>query len=381
METSAALLVLTSAACAVACVGLARPLATRCGLTDRPDGRRKLHPRPVPLCGGLGVFAAALLGLGAVAALRPEVADALAARPGPALLLLAGAAVVAAVGLLDDFIDLRARHKLLGQAVASLVVIVPGGCAIERLAVLGVEFELGLLAVPATLFWFLAAINALNFLDGLDGLLGVVGVVILGSLASIALATGNAFAGCVALAVAGALLGFLVFNLPPATAYLGDCGSLLVGLVVAALAVESGRRGPAVALAGPAALLALPILDTAAAIVRRKLTGRGVAEPDRGHFHHDLQRRYGRPWPALAAAALLGLIGATGALAGTRFGDDRYPLGAGATVVAVLAATGWFGGHEVRLVAAKLRGLIVHPIPVLVVPKPPVRSRRGSVRR
>lgn len=380
MGTAAALLVLVSAACAVAGVALARPLATRCGLTDRPDGRRKLQARPIPVCGGLGVFAAALLGLGAVAALRPEVADALAARPGRALALLAGAAVIAAVGLLDDLVNLRPRHKLLGQAVAAMIVIGPGGCVIERLAVLGVEFDLGLLAVPVTLFWFLAAINALNFLDGLDGLLGVVGVVILGGLAVMALGAGNAFAGVIALAAAGALLGFLVFNRPPATAYLGDCGSLLVGLVVAALAIEGSRRGSAVTLAGPAALLVLPILDTAAAIVRRKFTGRGIAEPDRGHFHHGLQRRYGGPWPVLAAATLLGSLGAAGALAGSHFGDDRYPLGAAATVVAVLAATGWFGGHEVRLVAAKLRRL-ARPLPVLVVPKPPVRSRRGSVRR
>ncbi len=381
MGTAAALLVLVVPACAVACVALARPLATRCGLTDRPDGTRKLHPKPVPLCGGLAGFAAALLGLGAVAALRPEVADALTARPGPAFMLLVGAVAVAAVGLLDDLVDLRARHKLLGQAVASLIVIVPGGCVIERLAVLGVEFELGLLAAPVTLVWFLAAINALNLLDGMDGLLGVVGVIVFASLAALASATGDAFACYVALAAAGALLGFLVFNLPPATAYLGDSGSLLVGLVVAALTVETSRRGPAVALAGPAALLVLPILDTAAAIARRTLTGRGIAEPDRGHFHHRLQRRYAGAWPALAAAALLGLIGAAGALAGGHTGDDRYPLGAGGVVVAVLAATGWFGGHEVGLVAAKLRGLIAHPVPALAVPKPPVRSRRGSGRR
>ena len=380
MGTSAALLVLLGAACAVAGVALARPLAERCGLTDRPDGCRKRQAKPVALCGGLGVFAATLLGLVAVAALRPEVADALIARPAQALALLAGAAVIATVGLLDDFVPLRPRYKLVGQAAASLVVIVPGGCVIERLALLDVEFELGLLAVPVTLLWFLAAINALNLLDGMDGLLGVVGVIVLGSLAALAFGAGNAFAGFVALASAGALLGFLAFNLPPATAYLGDCGSLLVGLVVAALAVEVGRRGDTVALAGPAALLTLPILDTAAAIVRRKLTGRGVAEPDCDHFHHGLLRRYAGPWPVLGAATLLGSLGAAGALAGGYSGDDRYPFAAVAVVVAVLAASGWFGGHEVRLVAAKLRGL-GRPLPAIVVPKPPVRGRRGSARR
>ena len=114
--------------------------------------------------------------------------------------------------------------------------------------------------------------------------------------------------------------------------------------------------------------------------MRRRLTGRGVAEPDCGHFHHGLQRRYAGPWPVLAAATLLSSIGAAGALAGGYRGDDRYPLSAAVAVVALLAATGWFGGHEVRLVAARLRGL-ARPLPVIVVPKPPVRSRRGSVRR
>ena len=330
------------------------------------------------VCGGLAAFAATLLGLAVSAALSPEVADALT---GPrALGLLAGAVVIAAVGLLDDVVNLRPRHKLVGQAAAALVVIGPGGCVVARLAAFGYGCDLGWLAVPATLLFFLAAINALNLLDGMDGLLGVVGVVILGTLAALAVGRGDAFAACVALASTGALLGFLVFNLPPATAYLGDCGSLALGLVVATLAVDTGRRGDAVAPVGLAALLVLPLLDTTAAIVRRKLTGRGVAEPDRGHFHHGLQRRYSGPWPAIAAAALLGLIGAAGALAG----DDRYALAAVAVVVAVLAATGWFGGVEVRLVGAKLRALVTLapplPVPVPALLKSPPRSRRGARR-
>ncbi len=385
MGTAALLaLALASAAGAAAAVGLARPVAVRVGLVDRPDGRRKLQARPVAVCGGLGAFAAALLGLAAAAALSPGVADALAWQPARGLGLLAGAVAMAAVGLLDDIVDLRPRHKLLGQAAAALVVIVPGGCVVERLSVFGVAFELGVLAVPLTLLGFVAAINALNLLDGMDGLLGVVGVLALATLAALALGRGDGFAACVALAAAGALLGFLAFNLPPATAYLGDCGSLLLGLVVAALAIDTGRRGDAVAPLGLAALLALPLLDTAAAVVRRKLTGRGVAEPDLGHFHHGLLRRYAGPWPALAAAALLGLIGAAGALAGAATGGDLPPLAAGAAVLAVLAATGWFGGVEVRLVAAKLRGLLAPtpppPVPVVTLLKSPPRSRRGARR-
>jgi len=382
VEAAAAYLVLTSAAGAIVAVGFGRAVAVRCGLVDRPDGRRKLQARPVAVCGGLAAFAATLLGLAVTAVLSPGVADALI---GPrALGLLTGVVVIAAVGLLDDLVDLRPRHKLMGQAAAALVVIGPGGCVVGRLALFGVEIDLGWLAVPVTLLFFLAAINALNLLDGMDGLLGVVGVTTLGTLAALAVGRGDGFAACVALAGTGALLGFLAFNLPPATAYLGDCGSLALGLVIATLAIDTGRRDNAVAPVGLAALLVLPLLDTTAAIVRRKLTGRGVAEPDRGHFHHGLQRRYDSPWPALAVAALLGLIGAAGALAGAATGGDVYAFAAVVVVIAVLAVTGWFGGVEVRLVAANLRGLVAlpppRPVPAPALLKSPPRSRRG-VRR
>ena len=353
MIVSAVLLLLVSTALGVACVGLSRPAARRLGLVDAPDGRRKHQARPVSVCGGLGVLLAAALGLGFAAAVRPDVADRLAGPPGRLLSLVAGAAVIAAVGLLDDLVPLRARHKLLGQAAAALVLILPGGYVIDRLTLLGVPVELGPAAVPVTLLWFLAAINAVNLLDGMDGLLGTVGVIIFASLAVMALGLGHEFSGYVALAMAGALLGFLVFNLPPATVYLGDCGSMVIGLVVAALAISSSLKGTAVAIVGPTALLVLPILDTTAAIVRRKLTGRGVAVPDRGHFHHEMQRRYASRWPVLAAAAFLGLIGAAGALVGTFLSNDFYAVGAGAVVLIVLAVTGWFGLTEVRLIGAR----------------------------
>ena len=353
MAISALLVLVISAALGVACVAVARRVSLRVGLVDRPDGSRKFQPLPVAVCGGVGVLAAAALALAAAAAVRPDLVASLAAQPARLLALLAGAVVIAAVGLIDDLVALRARHKLLGQAAAALVLIGPGGYVIDGLSLLGVHVELGYLAIPVTLLWFLAAINAINLLDGMDGLLGTVSVIIFGSLAAMALGLGNDFSGYVALAMAGALLGFLVFNLPPASVYLGDCGSMLIGLVVAALAISSSLKGPAVALVGPTVLLVLPILDTTAAIVRRKLTGRGVAAPDRGHFHHEMQRRYANRWLVLAAAAFLGLIGAAGALVGTFLSNDLYALGAGGVVLAVLGVTGWFGLAEFRLIGSR----------------------------
>lgn len=327
-----------------------RTVAGRLGLVDRPDGRRKIHARPVAVSGGLGVLAAAVATLALATALSPDVAEGLFADAGRAVALLAACGVIAVVGVVDDVFNLRARYKLAGQTVAALLLIGFGGFRVDQVSVLGTAVPLGWIAWPASVFWFLAAINALNLLDGMDGLLGTIGVIATGALAWMAFAAGHPFAGWVAVAMAGSLVGFLRYNLPPATVYLGDCGSMLIGLIVGALAIEASLKGPAVAIVAPAALLVLPILDTAAAIVRRKLTGRGIAAPDRGHLHHVMLRRgLTRRW-ALAVAAGLAGVAAGGALAGTFLNNDLFAALSAVAVVLVLVATGLFGTAEVRLI-------------------------------
>lgn len=334
----------------------ARTAARRVGLVDRPDGRRKLQARPVALAGGLGVLAGAVAGLAAVAWAVPAVHDILAFDPRKLVALAAAAAGIAALGLVDDLINLRARHKLLGQLAAVLVLAVPGGFCIDQVTAFGQTVELGVLAVPLTCLWFLGAINAINLLDGMDGLLGSIGIIVLAALAGMAGMVGDPPAVLtllLAVAGAGALAGFLVFNLPPASVYLGDCGSMLIGLVVAALAISASLKGPAVAILAPAALLVLPILDTTAAIVRRKLTGRGLAAADRGHLHHLMLRTGMSRVRVLAATTTLGVIGAAGGVAGLSQQNDLFAVGAGAAVLAILLATGWFGLAEVRLIGQR----------------------------
>ena len=208
------------------------------------------------------------------------------------------------------------------------------------------------------MFWFLAAINAINLLDGMDGLLGTVGLIILTALAAMATLAGETTTALIAVAGAGALAGFLVYNLPPATIYLGDCGSMLIGLVVAALAISASLKGPAVAILAPSALLVLPILDTFAAVVRRKLTGRGLAAADRGHMHHEMLRSGKSRGRVLLITTTLGVIGALGGLAALHRQNDFLALGSGAAVVAILLATGWFGLAEVRLVKERAAAMV-----------------------
>jgi UDP-GlcNAc:undecaprenyl-phosphate GlcNAc-1-phosphate transferase len=335
---------------ALASVAAARAVAFRVGFVDRPDGRRKLQTRPVAVAGGVGVLIATIAALAVGAAVVPDVRSALGNNPARTLTLLAAALVIGGVGLLDDLANLRARYKLLGQLAAILPLILIGGFRIESVSVLGSSVALGYLAVPVTVFWFLAAINALNLLDGMDGLLGTVGVIILGALAWMAFAAGHPFAGWVALALVGSLLGFLRYNLPPATVYLGDCGSMLIGLAVGALALEACLKGPAVAIVAPAALLVLPILDTTAAIVRRKLTGRGLAVSDRGHLHHMMLRRGLTRGRVLAVVAALGALAAGGALTGTFLQNDLFAALSAVVVVLILLVSGLFGSAEVRLI-------------------------------
>jgi UDP-GlcNAc:undecaprenyl-phosphate GlcNAc-1-phosphate transferase len=305
----------------------------------------------------------------AAVACLPDVAAAFEEPRGP-LALLGAAVLITAVGLADDRYGMRARHKLLGQVAAALVLVLGGGLVVERVTVFGWMVEFGLLAVPATTFWLLVCINALNLIDGMDGLLGTVGVIGLATLGVIALLAGQAFAGAVALALAGAVLGFLWFNLPPATIYMGDAGSMLIGLVIGALAVPASLKGPAtVALITPVAVLILPMLDTTAAVVRRKLTGRGLATADRGHLHHVLLRGGLTVRRVLVLVAGLGLVASSGALASMLLSNDFFALVAALGVVATLVVTRMFGHAEVHLLrkraALAVRGVLgLGPTPI-----------------
>lgn len=332
-----------------------RSLVPRLGLVDRPDGRRKIQTRAVPVAGGAAVFLATLLALGVAALLSPEVRSALTADPHKSLALLAAAVVITAVGLVDDRVTLRARYKLLGQVVAALILIGPGGFLIGRVTVLGGAAGLGPLAIPVTLLWLLTCTNALNLIDGMDGLLGTVGLIALLTLAVIAGMAGHLFPAIIALALAGAVLGFLWFNLPPASVYMGDAGSMLIGLVIGAIAIPASLKGPAtVALLAPVAVLVLPMADTTAAVIRRKLTGRGLAVTDHGHLHHVLQRQGLTARRVLVLVAVLGMIASTGALASTTLHNDLFALVAAGGVVVALVATRLFGHAEFQLVRKRL---------------------------
>lgn len=271
--------------------------------------------------------------------------------------LLGASILICIVGVVDDFVGLRGHYKLAGQIVAALILI-GSGLVIRKIALFDQSFEMGILAVPFTLFWLLGAINAINLLDGIDGLAASIGIVLCLTLAAMAFIHGAFFETemFIALALAGSLAGFLRFNFSPASIYLGDSGSMLIGLVVGAIAIKcSFKEAATVGLAVPFALWAIPILDSAAAIVRRKLTGRSLFATDRGHLHHTLLLRGWSVRKSVIFISLICVATCGSALLSFQLRNELIAWSAILGVVGFLMVMGIFGRVELALVRDRVR--------------------------
>jgi UDP-GlcNAc:undecaprenyl-phosphate/decaprenyl-phosphate GlcNAc-1-phosphate transferase len=344
---------------------LARGLATRCGLLDRPDGQRKLHHKPIPVAGGMAVFLSITVAMACLSWLR-SFPEAVGAGINLGGLFLAGA-VICALGVADDFGFLRGRHKLLGQFLA-VIIVLAHGFMVRRLTLFHWELELGLLAVPFTVFWLVGAINALNLLDGMDGLLSSAAGIITLAVAVLAASSGQGLTACVALALVGALVGFLCYNFPPASIFLGDSGSMLIGLLVGVLTLSGSPTGPTtVGLLVPLTLLTIPIMDTVAAIVRRKATGRSVYLPDRNHLHHRLLHRGFSIRQTLLCISFFCFLTALGAVGSVVFRSDWLALATFLVVIATLVTTRLFGFAECWMIMDWLRRFFLSCFPMLRV--------------
>ena len=264
-------------------------MAVALGWMDRPDGGRKLHRAPVPAVGGVAVFAGFAVAAAVLQLLEHRLVANLTSFRGLWVPLVVAAFLVSAIGLVDDASGVRPLAKLAVQTTAAVYLFFSGFRITGVSNPLGGSIDLGALALPVTVLWLVGMSNAFNLIDGLDGLAaGLALVSTLGLLAAAAV-SGRWETVLVAGALAGALAGFLPYNFNPARVFLGDCGSLMVGFVLAAIAVKSSiKASAAIAVTVPLLALALPILDVALAIVRRIVRRRPVFQGDRDHIHHRL---------------------------------------------------------------------------------------------
>ncbi len=269
---------------------MCRTFARELGVVDKPDGRRKIHKGAIPLSGGYGIILAFVAPILCLLWLRPATFDRL--LDGKSIqfaVLLVGALIALALGGLDDIVDLRPRYKLLLQWVAATIAFF-GGIAIQSVSnPFGDPIHLGVWSYPVTVFWFLACMNALNLLDGLDGLATGVGLFATMTMTVVSVLSDQPLGIFLGACLSGALLGFLVFNFNPASVFLGDGGSMLLGFLVAALSlISSTKAGTTVALLVPFVALGLPVFDTALAMARRWSRRLPMAAGDRRHIHHVL---------------------------------------------------------------------------------------------
>jgi UDP-GlcNAc:undecaprenyl-phosphate/decaprenyl-phosphate GlcNAc-1-phosphate transferase len=308
----------TAAAIAWLLVPVAEALAVRVGAIDLPR-ERSLHTHPTPKLSGTAILVAVCA---ASAVFLPGDAETRA--------ILIGAAVIALVGVVDDVFEIGAWWKLGGQTIAAVIPVGAGvtvatvtvpflggldfaGTQIAELPLLG-EIDLGELL---TVIGIVAMANVINLIDGVDGLAAGVCAISAITLAAIALSLDRNAAGVLAAATAGGALGFLRHGFPPASSFMGDTGSNLLGYLLAVIAVQGALKTNAVvALAFPLVVLAVPILDTSFVIAKRLKYRQPVFGADRSHFHHRManigfsQRRtiaYLYGWTAALAALALAL--------------------------------------------------------------------------
>ncbi len=295
------LAVVIAIAITLAMTPVAKKLAWKFDAVARPDGKRKRHARPTPLWGGGSVYLAVLLSVTLAYYFYFRGSNiGIPSLPALPAALALSAGLLCVLGCYDDLFDMRARWKLIGQILSIIPIIIAGGC-VHRLVILGCSVELGMMGIVFTIGWLVLGINALNLLDGMDGLASTVGIGISIGVAAIAATHGHTAAMLLALALAGSLAGFLVYNLPPARIYLGDCGSMIIGLTLALLVLRVSSRTPnSPNLTVAAALLFVPLLDTGLAVIRRTLNGSGFMVADHGHVHHRLLDRGFNIWKALA---------------------------------------------------------------------------------
>jgi UDP-GlcNAc:undecaprenyl-phosphate GlcNAc-1-phosphate transferase len=265
-------------------------LARRLNIVDVP-GARHMHTSPISHVGGIAIFLSMMvLSITVLWFSNNNFTTDQTMHGQLRILLLAGSFIFMA-GLIDDIKTkgLRARIKFIAQVASALMVCLVGIRIKSVVITDSLALDFGWFSWPLTLFWIVGITNAVNLSDGLDGLAGGICAIACGVLAVFAGSTGNIAVVVLMLALLGSVTGFLFFNFNPAKIFMGDCGSMFLGFMIASSSVICFSKSSAlVGLALPIAVLGVPVFDTFFSMLRRFLERRSIFSADRSHFHHKL---------------------------------------------------------------------------------------------
>ena len=253
-------------------------VAKHIGAMDIPN-ERKVHKVPIPRLGGLGIYMGFILGyiLFGTMSLKMNA-------------ILIGSFIIIVTGIVDDINPIPAKIKFLFQIIAASVVAFYGNILLSDLSAFGFYIEFGIFSYPITILFIVSIINCINLIDGLDGLAAglssiyfiTIGIVIVGWMHTFGLDAVITFV------MLGSTLGFLCHNFNPAKIFMGDSGSMFLGYMIAVIALLGFKNVTLTTLLVPICLLAIPIMDTLFAIIRRVINKKPIGEPDKKHLHHQL---------------------------------------------------------------------------------------------
>ena len=265
-------------------VPIVRRVALYIGAVDKPNAR-KIHKEPIPTLGGLAIFIAFIIGY-----MFFGVANSLM------LSILIASFLILLLGVFDDINPIPAKYKFIVHLLIGAIIVFYGGLKLGEITMLGLRFNFGFLSPYITIFFIVAIINAINLIDGLDGLASGVSIIYFITIIVIAILLNRVanleFLLC--LLMTGATLGFLAYNFPPAKIFMGDTGSTFLGLIIAIVALLGFKNATLTSLLIPLLVLAIPILDTLFAMIRRELKGEPISKPDKEHTHHQLLKRFSK---------------------------------------------------------------------------------------
>jgi UDP-GlcNAc:undecaprenyl-phosphate GlcNAc-1-phosphate transferase len=259
------------------------------GWLDKPNWR-KMNKAPMPLLGGAAIYLGFLASIVIFMNQDPFMAE--SNRLGGVLL---GSFIIVLTGVFDDIKGMTAIVKLLFQIAAAVTVYLFGFSILKISSPFGGSYQIPeIVRMGITVFWIVGFTNAVNLLDGLDGLSSGVVAIISGSLFFASLKANNPVMALLSISICASSLGFLPYNFYPAKIFMGDSGSLLLGFILSIISIEGAYKSATLTtILVPVIAMAIPFLDTALAIIRRVLSGRGIMKADKEHIHHRLLFREG----------------------------------------------------------------------------------------
>ena len=257
-----------------------KKIAAHVGALDIPN-ERKVHKKPMPRMGGLAIYFAFLIGYILFGQISSKMIS-----------VLIGSFIILITGIIDDIKPIEAKVKMLGQILAALIVVFYGNIILKDISAFGLYLDFGIFSYPVTVIFIVACINCMNFIDGLDGLAAGISTIFFITVGIITFIRGEfGLPYELTFILLGATLGFLVHNFNPASIFMGDSGSMFLGFIIAVITLLGFKNVMMSSIVIPLLILAIPILDTLFAIIRRKLKGESVSKPDKFHIHHQLLKR------------------------------------------------------------------------------------------